>query len=492
MKRGFDNKKYLDLQTKEILNRISKVKGSKLYIEFGGKLFDDVHASRVLPGFDKNAKIEVLKKLSSQLEVLFVISAKDIEKNKIRSDLGITYEMDTLRQMDKLTDMGIMANKIVITQYEGEKKADMFKNKLERRGIRAYIHTFTKGYPKDVDIMVSDEGYGKNSYIEVEKSIIVVTASGAGSGKLATCLSQIYHEYKKGIDATYAKYETFPIWNLPLKHPVNMAYEAATANLKDINVIDSFHLEKYGIPAVNYNRDMAVFPILKSILKKITNKDIYSSPTDMGVNMNGFAITNEEVVIEASKQEIIRRYYYSLCDYKKGLEDNSVSDRISFLMSELNIDASMRKVVKASLDKSKEKKEIAVAIELPGGKIITGRNTALMSAPATAVIKTLKSLSKINESIFLLAPIVLEPMQEVKKTINMNEQLNLYDIITALSISASTNPFVKNALEKLSSLSGLKAHASHILSNDDYQTLKKLNIDITEEPVYFSKNLYDE
>jgi len=493
MKKGFNHNKYLELQTKEILERVNKFDG-KLYIEFGGKLFDDNHATRVLPGFNPNAKIEVLKKLKDKLEVLFVISAKDIEKNKRRSDLDIAYEMDVLRQIDKLSKMGILTNKIVITQYEGEPSALIFKNKVERRNIKAYFHTYTKGYPTDIDIIVSDEGYGANPYIETERPIVVVTAPGAGSGKLATCLSQIYHEYKRGIKAGYAKYETFPIWNLSLKHPVNMAYEAATADLNDMNMIDSFHLEKYGETAVNYNRDLAVFPILKTILYKITSEHIYYSPTDMGVNMAGFCIENNDVVINASYQEIIRRYYHSLCDYKKGLDDGSSYRKIEMLMSEIGINQDLRKVIKVANKKFETTKEISIALQLPSGKIVTGRNTDIMTAGASVIINSLKTLAQIQDEIDLISPIVLEPMLNLKKQLFDNGDclLNIHDVLTALSISAATNPMIELVLSKLKNLQNCEAHASHMISNNDSQIFKRLKINISEEPEFFSKNLYEE
>jgi len=493
MKKGFNNDKYLKLQIEKILKRVGEF-NNKLYIEFGGKLFDDNHASRVLPGFEKNAKIEVMKKLKKKLEVLFVISAKDIEKNKMRSDLGIAYEMDVLRQIDKLSKMDILANKIVITQYEGEKAAETFKNKVERRNIKVYIHTYTKGYPTDIETIVSEEGYGANPYIETDMPIVVVTAPGASSGKLSTCLSQIYHEYTRGVEAGYAKYETFPIWNLPLKHPINMAYEAATADIKDVNMIDSFHLDKYGIKTVNYNRDLAVFPVLKTILNKIYGKDIFYSPTDMGINMVGFAIENEEVCCDASKEEIIRRYYHHLCEYKKGIGSQDACQKIEMIMSEMEINTSSRKVIKKANDKFKDKKELAIAIELPNKKIVTGRNTEIMTSGASVVLNAIKSMAKINDNIHLISPTVLEPMQKLKGRLfnNGDALLNIYDVLTALSYSASTNPTVELCLAKLEKLSGCEAHASHIIPINDYQTFKNLKVNLTQEAEYFSKKLYEE
>jgi len=493
MKTGFNNKKYLKLQTEKILKKVEEF-NNKLYIEFGGKLFDDNHAARVLPGFDPNAKIEVLKKLSKKLEVLFVISAKDIERNKMRSDLGITYEMDILRQIDKLTAMGITADKVVITLFEGEPAALVFKNKIERRNLKVYVHTYTKGYPADVETIVSDAGYGANSYIETEKPIVVVTAPGANSGKLATCLSQIYHEYKRGIAAGYSKYETFPVWNLPLRHPVNVAYEAATANIGDINMIDSFHLEKYGITTVNYNRDLEVFPILKTILNRIAGKDIYFSPTDMGVNMAGFTIENDEILAHAAKDEIIRRYYYALCEYKTGIDNEMSIKRLELLMSELGINTAFRKVTARAIEKFKQKKEISIALELANGKIITGRNTDIMTAGASVLINSLKVLAKINDDIFLLMPAQLEPMQQLKSYLYNNEEnlLNAYDVLTALSIGKATNPIAARVLSNLDKLRGCDAHSSHIIHREDNDAFKNLDISLSQEPEFFSRNLYDD
>jgi len=493
MKKGFDNKKYLKLQTAKILKRVEEF-NNKLYIEFGGKLFNDNHAARVLPGFDPNAKIEVLKKLSKKLEVLFVISAKDIEGNKMRSDLDITYEMDVLRQIDKLSEMGIMANKVVITLFEGEPAALVFKNKIERRQLKVYLHTYTKGYPADIETIVSDAGYGANSYIETEKPIVVVTAPGANSGKLATCLSQIYHEYKRGIKAGYSKYETFPVWNLSLQHPVNVAYEAATANIGDINMIDGFHLEKYGVTAVNYNRDLEVFPVLKTILNRISGKDVYFSPTDMGVNMAGFAIEDNETLTRAAKYEVIRRYYYALCEYKKGMDNEASIKRLEMLLSELEINTGFRGVAARAIEKFKQKKEIAIALELGNGRIITGRSTDIMTAGASVLINSLKVLAKINDDIYLLMPAQLEPMQKLKGYLYNNEEtlLNAYDVLTALSIGQATNPIAERVLSNLDKLYGCDAHSSHMINRDDREAFKNLDISLSQEPQFFSRNLYED
>ena len=493
MKKGFNKKKYLKLQTETILKRVDEY-NNKLYIEFGGKLFDDSHAARVLPGFDPNVKIEVLKKLSKKLEVLFVISAKDIENNRMRSDLDIAYEMDVLRQIDKLTAMGIKADKIVITLFEGEPAALVFKNKIERRNLKVYVHTYTKGYPADIETIVSDAGYGANSYIETEKPIVVVTAPGANSGKLATCLSQIYHEFKRNVKAGYSKYETFPVWNLPLRHPVNIAYEAATANIGDINMIDSFHLEKYGVTTVNYNRDLEVFPILKTILNRIAGKDIYFSPTETGVNMAGFAIEDNEVLAHAAKDEVIRRYYYALCEYKIGIDNESAIKRLKMLMSELGINTRFRNVAARAIEKFRQKKEISIALELGNGKIITGRNTDIMTAAASVLINSLKTLARINDDIYLLMPAQLEPMQQLKGYLYNNEEtlLNAYDVLTALSIGKATNPIAARVLSYLDKLQGCDAHSSHMIHREDKDALKNLDISLSQEPEFFSRNLYED
>lgn len=493
MRVGFDNKKYLELQKKKIIERVKKF-NNKLYIEFGGKLFDDHHAARVLPGFDRNAKIEVLKLFKDKIEVLFVISAKDIEEGKIRSDLGIAYENDILRQMDKLKKLNILANKIVITQFENEPDAKIFKNKMEKRNIKVYFHTYTKGYPTDVDMIVSKDGYGANPYIKTDMPIVLVTAPGPGSGKLATCLSQIYHEFENGITAGYAKYETFPVWNLPLKHPVNLAYEAATADLSDVNMIDSFHLEKYGETTINYNRDLAVFPILKTILRKIYGKDIYYSPTDMGVNMVGSAIIDDKIISEASRSEIIRRYYNELCESKKGKSNERAIKKIEMLMSEAGISTKDREVVSEALNKFKKKKTISIAIKLRDDKIITGRNTDIMTAGASVVLNSIKYLSGVKDDVHIISPVILEPIIALKKHLfdNGDTLLNVHDILMALSISRATNPIVDEALNKLDDLNACDAHASHIITNDDTKTFKSLGVYLTQEPEFYSSNLYDE
>ncbi|MBQ7140573.1 MAG: DUF1846 domain-containing protein [Bacilli bacterium] len=486
MKKGFDNKKYLEIQSEKILERI-KMFDNKLYLEFGGKIFDDFHAARVLPGFEPDSKIQLLRTLKDDLEIIFCISAKDIEKNKIRADHGITYDMELLRLIDSLRKLDLTVSSVVITQFSGQPSAQTFKNKLERLDIKTYIHTYTKGYPTDVDVIVSDEGYGANPYIETTKPLVVVAAPGPCSGKLATCLSQLYHEHKRNIKAGYAKFETFPVWSLPLKHPVNVAYEAATADLKDVNMIDSFHLTEYGITAVNYNRDLEVFPVLKNILYKITGEYIYKSPTDMGVNMIGSCIIDDNIVCEASKQEIIRRYYNSLCDYKKGELELDASQRIKVLMDELSIKTSDRKVVEPTLNKLIEKKTNVISIEI-NGDIISGKDSKIMSCSASMIINTIKKLAKIDDEIHLISPIVLEPMLKLKREIYKNDDvLSLHDVLTALSICAATNPTVEITLSKIKNLENCDAHASCILPDEDLKILKKLKINVTSEPVFNTK-----
>ncbi len=492
MKVGFNNKKYIKIQSENIKKRI-KLFDNKLYLECGGKLFDDYHATRVLPGLSLDSKLSVLQEFKKDIEVIFCISAKDIERNKIRAEHGITYDMEVLRLMDNFKNLGISINSVVITLFEGQPHAINFKNKLESHNIKTYIHTYTKGYPTDVDVIVSDEGYGANPYIETTKPLVVVTAPGPGSGKLATCLSQLYHEYKRGIKAGYAKFETFPVWNLPLKHPINIAYEAATADLKDVNMIDSFHLEKYNELTVNYNRDLEMFPVLKNILNKITNKDLYYSPTDMGVNMVGYCINEDELIREASKKEVVRRYYQALCDKKMGLVTDEVPQRIKCLMNELEVDENYLDVVKPALDKSKKENRHVVSLKLPNGKIITGKQTELLSAPASLMLNAMKYLSKIPDKMDLLSPIVIEPIIKYKpKSLNNKPYfLQLQEVIIALSIASVTNPIVQKALSTLNKLNGCEAHSTYIVTNGDLTILKSLKINLTCEPVYFSNNLFD-
>lgn len=484
MKKGFNNKKYVSIQSKKIKERFKMF--DKLYLEVGGKLFCDNHASRVLPGFEKDAKIKMFLELKKDLEIIFCINASDIEKNKIRSEFGITYDIEMLNIINNATSLGFTVNSVVITLYNKQESVDKFIKRLERQNIKTYIHTFTKGYPTDIETIVSDEGYGANPYIETTKKLILVNAPGPGSGKLATCLSQLYHEHKRGINAGYAKFETFPVWNLPLKHPVNLAYEAATIDLKDINMIDSFHLEKYNIPTVNYNRDVETFPILKNIINKISGKDIYFSPTDMGVNMVGFCINSESVVEEAAKKEIVRRYFNELKNYKFGLCEYDTVQKLNLLMNELNIDENYLSVVPFSKKQAKIKGAHVIALELPNKKIITGRQTELLSPASSLIINAIKELSKIPDDIKLLSPSVLEPILKLRNT---NKPLTLQEVMIALSICSVTNPVIEKALSNINKLERCEAHSTFIIGNEDEKTLKELNINITCEPEFFSNEL---
>lgn len=499
MKVGFDHKKYLEEQSKYILERVNNY--DKLYLEFGGKLLFDLHAKRVLPGFDENAKVKLLHKLREKAEIIICVYAGDIERNKIRGDFGITYDMDVLRLIDDLRAYDLDLNSVVITRYDGQPATTVFINKLERRGIKVYKHRATKGYPTDVDTIVSDEGYGKNPYIETTKPIVVVTAPGPGSGKLATCLSQLYHEYKLGRVAGYSKFETFPVWNVPLKHPLNIAYEAATADLKDVNMIDSFHFDAYNKVSVNYNRDIEMFPVLKRIIEKITGKEsVYKSPTDMGVNRVGFGIIDDEVVQEASRQEIIRRYFKTSCEYKKGYVDIETFHRVKLIMEELNLKQEDRKVVMPARERSSKLKEIsdnnevcpAVAIELTDGTILTGKSSNLMNATAAVILNSVKHFANISDEIHLISPVILEPIINLKsKTLgSRNTPLDCEEILIALSICAATNPTAQVAMEKLVMLKGCQAHSTTILSRNDEQTFRKLGIDITCDPEYPTDSLY--
>ncbi|MBR4693238.1 MAG: DUF1846 domain-containing protein [Bacilli bacterium] len=486
MEIGFDNKKYVKIQSEKIKERFTLF--DKLYLEVGGKLFDDSHAARILPGFKNDVKISMFKELKKDLEIIFCINAGDIEKNKTRGEYGITYDQEILKLINNSKKMGFSVNSVVVTLYKNQVSVDKFIKKLNRNGIKTYIHTFTKGYPTDVDTIVSEEGYGANPYIETTKKLILVNAPGPGSGKLATCLSQIYHENKRGVNAGYAKFETFPVWNLPLKHPVNLAYEAATADLKDVNMIDPFHLEKYGTIAVNYNRDVETFPILKNILSKVSKKDIYNSPTDMGVNMVGFCITNESVVEEASKKEIVRRYYNELNNYKMGLCDEDTYKKIKLLMNELKIDENYLDVIKPALEKKEKENGLPVIAIDTGNRIITGKQTDLMTPAGTAVLNALKHISRIPD-IYLLSPTVLEPILKLKKDMGNNERLTLSEVLTALSICSVTNPVAYKALKNIKKLQGLEAHSTYIVTGSDRKTLKELKINLTCENDFLEENL---
>lgn len=488
---GFDNEKYLQMQSQHILERIAQF-DNKLYLEMGGKLFDDFHASRVLPGFLPDSKMKMLLQLADHLEIIIVINASDIEKSKVRGDIGITYDADVLRLIDAFRGIGLYVGGVVIAQYSGQSVADAFHKKLVNLGIKVYLHYPIEGYPANIAHIVSDDGFGKNDYIETTRPLVVVTAPGPGSGKLATCLSQLYHEYKRGVKAGYAKFETFPIWNLPLKHPVNLAYEAATADLNDVNMIDPFHLDAYGKTAINYNRDVEAFPVLNAMFEKITGVSPYKSPTDMGVNMAGNCIVNDQVCCEASKQEIIRRYYHTLCDFRQGRVEDGAVYKEELLMSQAGVSPADRPVVKAALDRAEQTKMPAAAIQLHTGEIITGKTTSLLGASAAMLLNSLKQLAGIDHEMPLISPIIIEPIQTLKTKHlgNNNPRLHTDEILIALSICAATNPMAEKALQQLSKLSGCEAHSSVILSQVDSSVFRKLGINLTCEPRYQTKKLY--
>ena len=488
---GFDNEKYLKLQSQKIRDRIGQF-GGKLYLEFGGKLFDDYHAARVLPGFEPDSKVRMLLEMKDEAEIVIAISADDIERSKRRGDLGITYEDDTLRLIDAFRGIGLYIGSVVITHYRGQAIADTFRKRLEALGVRTYVHYIIPDYPANVPLIVSDEGFGKNDYIETERSLIVVTAPGPGSGKMATCLSQLYHEHKRGIEAGYAKFETFPVWNLPLKHPVNLAYEAATADLDDVNMIDPYHLEAYGETAVNYNRDVEIYPVLQAIFKSIYGECPYKSPTDMGVNMVGFCISDDEACREASKQEIIRRWYAAAVAARKGLGEQTEMRTIELIMNSLGISSADRPVVKAALDKAEATDGPAVAIELNDGRIVTGKTTSLLGASSAALINALKALAGIDKKLPLIAPGVIKPIQHLKVEHlgNHNPRLHTDELLIALTICAVTNPMADLAIDQLAKLKGAEAHSTVILSHVDEDLFKKLGVNISFEPKYQAKKLY--
>ena len=498
---GFDNQRYLEEQTAAILKRVEHC-GCKLYLEFGGKLLFDHHAERVLPGFDPNVKIRLLQQFADKASLLLCIYAGDIERKKLRADFGITYDVDALKLIDDLSDWGIDVLGVVITRFDDQPSAKIFKTKLERRGVRVYTHTATKGYPTDVDTIVSDEGYGANEFVHSDKRIVVVTGPGPGSGKLATCLTQLYHEHKSGVSAGYAKFETFPIWNLPLKHPVNIAYEAATADLRDVNLIDPFHLEAYGETAVNYNRDVEAFPLLRRILERITGgSSMYQSPTDMGVNRAGFAIVDDEAVRGAARQEVIRRYFRCACEYAMGMTDRGTVERVELLMENMGLDPINRSVVRPARDAAAQAQQdekgnegifCGAALELPDGTICTGRNSPLMHAAASLVLNAIKKLAGIPDEIHLLSPGIIESVTGLKRDILSARtiSLDLEEALIALSISAATNHTAQLAMTKLKALSGCEAHLSHIPTPGDEAGLKKLGLRLTSEPTFSSKTLF--
>ena len=491
MKIGFDNQKYLSMQSEHIMDRLAQF-GGKLYLEFGGKLFDDFHASRVLPGFEPDSKVRMLLQLKDQAEIVIAINAADIEKNKVRGDLGITYDLDVLRLIDAFRSIGLYVGSVVLTQYRGQSAAGVFQRRLEQLVIKVYRHYHIPGYPNDIETIVSDEGYGLNEYIETTRSLVVVTAPGPGSGKMATCLSQLYHENKRGIRAGYAKFETFPIWNLPLKHPVNVAYEAATADLNDVNMIDPFHLENYGVTTVNYNRDVEIFPVLNAMFRQIYGESPYKSPTDMGVNMAGNCITDDEVCCEASRQEIIRRYYAAMCSARQGMSDSRPAEKIKLLINQLGITVKDRPVIDAAVARAEQTGEPAAAIQLPDGEIVTGKTTKLLGASAAVLLNALKRLGGIQKDMHLISPIVIEPIQDLKVNHlgNHNPRLHMDEVLIALSISAATNPTAEVAMRQLDKLRGCEAHSTVILSGVDSSTFRKLGINVTCEPKYQTKKLY--
>ena len=491
MKIGFDNEKYLTMQSEHIKQRIGEF-GDKLYLEFGGKLFDDYHASRVLPGFAPDSKLRMLLQMADQAEILIAINAADIEKNKVRHDLGITYDEDVLRLIQEFRDKGLYVGSVVITQYSGQSGADQFKTKLEHRDIKVYRHYCIEGYPSNVPLIVSDEGYGKNDYIETTRPLVIITAPGPGSGKMATCLSQLYHENKRGIKAGYAKFETFPIWNLPLKHPVNLAYEAATADLNDVNMIDPYHLEAYGITTVNYNRDVDIFPVLNAIFEGIYGESPYKSPTDMGVNMAGFCIMDDEACCEASKQEIIRRYYHALNRLAKEEGTSDEVYKINLLMNKAKLDSTMRAVIAPCLERAKVSGGPAAAMELNDGTIVTGKTSSLLGASAALLLNAIKVLGDIPHNIHLIAPSAIEPIQTLKTQYmgSKNPRLHTDEVLIALSMSAATDETAKKALAQLPKLRGCQVHTSVMLSDVDIKVFSKLGVQLTSEPVYEHKKLY--
>ena len=488
---GFDNDKYLSMQSAHIRERISQF-GDKLYLEFGGKLFDDYHASRVLPGFQPDSKLRMLDKLSDQAEIIIVISAEDIERNKIRGDLGITYDSDVLRLMNIYRDRGLYVGSVVITKYSNQESASLFKARLEKMGIRVYCHYLIAGYPTNIPVIVSENGYGKNDYIETSRPLVVVTAPGPGSGKMAVCLSQLYHELERGIRAGYAKFETFPIWNIPLKHPVNLAYEAATADLNDVNMIDPFHLEAYGETTVNYNRDVEIFPVLQAMFEKIMGECPYKSPTDMGVNMAGNCIVDDEACCEASRQEIIRRYYKSCAALLTGTGKEDEVRKIELLLKQAHASLEDRKVVPASLQKEQETEAPAAALELPDGRIIYGKTSDLLGASSALLLNALKELAGIDHEHHVISPEAIRPIQELKTKYlgSKNPRLHTDETLIALSVSAASNPEARQALEQLRSLKGCQAHTSVMLSSVDIWEFRKLGIELTCEPKFEKEKKY--
>jgi len=485
MRIGFSNERYLKTQSEHIRERVGQF-DNKLYLEFGGKLFDDFHASRVLPGFEPDSKLRMLMQLSDQAEIIIVISAEAIEKNKVRSDLGITYDADVLRLMEAFQERGLLVSSVVITRYHNQSGADLFRGRLERMGIRVYLHYSIEEYPNNIPLIVSDDGYGRNDYVETTRPLVVVTAPGPGSGKMAVCLSQLYHEFKRGVRAGYAKFETFPIWNLPLRHPVNLAYEAATADLNDINMIDPFHLEAYGTTTVNYNRDIEIFPVLTAIFESIYGESPYKSPTDMGVNMAGNCIIDDDVCQEAARQEIIRRYYNAVTGLAAGTRGEAEAYKIQLLMKQAKVTIADRKVVGVANTLAERTGEPAAALELDNGSIITGKTSSLLGSSAALLLNALKVLAGIDHKTHVIAPEAIEPLQKLKTKYfgSRNPRLHTDETLIALSLSAATDHNAELALEQIPKLSGCQAHTSVMLSSVDIKTMKKLGIQLTSEPKY--------
>ena len=491
MKLGFDNNKYIELQSQKIRERINQF-GGKLYLEFGGKLFDDYHAARVLPGFEPDSKIRMLSNLKNDVEIVIVINAADIEKNKMRGDLGITYDEDVLRLMDIFRNLGFYVGSVVITRYTGQPSAESFRKRLSSLGIKNFIHYPTPGYPYDIKKIVSEDGFGKNDYITTSRPLVVVTAPGPGSGKMATCLSQMYHDHKRGICSGYAKFETFPIWNIPISHPVNIAYEAATADFDDMNMIDQFHLEAYGVTSVNYNRDVEIFPLLKAMFEKIKGVSPYNSPTDMGVNMAGFCITDDEAVSLAAKREILRRWYCAMTDVKKGIGDEEVVERLEIIMNQVGVTAELAPCVGAALVREQTTGGPAAAMELPDGRIVTGKTSSLLGAAASLMLNALKRLADIDQNKDIIDPQYLEPICSLKMNHlqHKNPRLHSDEVLIALSMASATNEDAKKALDCLGLLSMAQAHFTVIPSVVDEKLYKKLGINLTCEPKYEKRKLY--
>ncbi|MDD3401443.1 MAG: DUF1846 domain-containing protein [Eubacteriales bacterium] len=493
MRQGFDNQKYLKVQSERILERTRKF-GDKLYLEFGGKLFDDYHASRVLMGFAPDSKMQMLKKLKNDVEIIVVVNANSIESNKLRGDLGITYDLDVLRIIDTFRAEDMLLRSVIITRYASQPAATAFKNRLEALGINVYFHYSIPDYPSNIPLIMSEDGYGKNDYVPTERRLVVVTAPGPGSGKMAVCLSQIYHEFKRGVSAGYAKFETFPVWSLPLKHPVNLAYEAATADLNDVNIIDPFHLDAYGLTAVNYNRDVEIFPVLDAMFRRIWGTSPYKSPTDMGVNVIGECIFDEEAIKFASRQEIIRRYLNAVCQQRKGLCSKEQVNKLYLLMTQAGLKVSDRAVVQPALDKAQASGVPAAAIQLGDGRILTGKASSLLDQIAALILNALKALGGIPDEILLLSPAVIEPMQHLKRDMLKSDDARLHadEILLALSICAATNPVAQLALDQITKLQGLDIHTTVMPSVADSTMFFKLHLSVTSEPILKGNKLYQQ